>query len=535
MKKMILFLVLIPFCVMGKPFYLVNGDQVFYLGKVFAWNNTFYADLSQISVSLDLQWSYKNGVGVVVHKNDFISFNTYNHLGVYDALYDIGRVASGVKTPYLSVNALSKLVNLEWKNEPVGILMIKKKPAVTLNGALLYGKGFTLFFNSKPASQVVKVKSHGMVATVTVFPILISKKYKSVNSPLVVEKDGKISATYRVTHDGILNISTAVGFPSLPIQKSKALMLEKGVEYHSFESTSVSGKVIHLGVVKVSPGSAKIKVVYPKNGMGNLQPITSMIAATSLTAIGLPAVSRGFVMYGGKILSAPVYGEPTMVWNDQKFDIIETSPMITVNIGDVPFMINGINCATGDVVIYTKDYGLPIPKSDQRIYFEVQENKIIGNEYKPRAKNEMILSLTNNYDLFLKNVQLGDKISFFTSFGESGLKGLVGAIQGSALLVYNSQRVRTWASQDDVCGGKSTLVVGIKDDDLYFLKISSKEGIKTDDLSNLLLNLGFSKAMCFKSKMEVSMIVQKKVVDFYEHGLYPVGFGIEIDKTTGGA
>ncbi len=534
-KTILLFFVLAPLCVIGRSFYLVNASQSSYLGKVFVWENIPYVKISQISIPLNLKWSYKNGVGVIVYGSNFISFNDHNHQGVYDALYNLGKVSSGVKTPYISVNALSKLVNLEWKDDPAGVFIIKKKPTVTLNGALLYRKTFTLFFASKPTSHVVKIESHDMVSTVTVFPVKLSKRYKATSSPLVVEKDGRVSVTYRVVHNGTLNISTDLGFPSFPVQKSRSIKLEKGIEYHSLESTSLSGKTIQIGAIKISPGAAKMEIVYPKNGIGNFQAITSMVNATSLAAVGLPMTSRGFVMYKGKILSAPVYNEPTMVWNDRKFDIIETSPMLTVNIGDVPFTVDGINCATGDVVLYTEDYGLPIPKDDRRTYFEVQGNKIVGNEYKLHAKNEMILSLTGKYDLFIKNVRLGDGISFFTSFGETGLKDLIGAVQGSVLIIYNSQKMKIWGSQRDLIGNKSTLIFGIKDDDLYFLKISSKKKMKVDDLSDVLLNLGFSKAMAFESENAVSMIVQGKVVDFYERGLYPVGFGIEIDKTTGGA
>lgn len=56
-----------------------------------------------------------------------------------------------------------------------------------------------------------------------------------------------------------------------------------------------------------------------------------------------------------------------------------------------------------------------------------------------------------------------------------------------------------------------------------------------DEISNILLNLGFSKAMCLGSGKNVSMIVSGKIVGFKGQGLYPAEFGIEIDQTTGGA
>ncbi len=528
-----------PFIAFAIPVYLVNDNGTIFLANASFWKDRPFVEISQIATVLNLKWSYKREMGIVAYKGNFISFNARNHMGMYDALYKTDDVATDVKAPYILVKAIAELVGLKMTVDPAGVFLIQSTPTISLKGVLLYGKTFTIFFNSKSSKTTINVTSHGMVTTVKVFPVSFSKDYIPANSPLVIEKDGEVSAVYRITSMGKIKISTAIGYPSLPIQEATSLNFENGIRYNSLTYKTLTGKIVRLNLLKIPPSAAQIKVVYPHSGIGTTELLSSITSSTAVAAIGFSSgKSPGFAMVNGKIISAPIRNRPTLVWNDKKFDIIETSPITTVNIGYIPFMLDGINCATGNVVMYTQEYGPEIPKSEDRMYFEVSNGVIVGEKYVSHIKNDntVIFSLTSKYKLFLKNVKTGDFVTPFTSLRGVELGDIKGAIQGQCLLIYDSKKMKLWFSKErgDFKGPK--MVVGIKNKALYFLRMNSKNSdLDLDDISDILLNLGFSKAMCLGSGKNVSMIVGSKIVDSKDQGLYPTGFGIEIDQTTGGA
>ncbi len=530
-----LFIVVFAFLSFSASLYLVNGNEEMYLGKVYTWSQP-YVKLQDVGVALDLQWSYKGRSGAVTNGKDFISFNTSTHMGIYDAIYTMNDVASGTSTPYLSLKALEKIADVKVESDAVGYLLLKKSPTLVVNGALLYGNKFTVFFKEKPSTNVIKVTSSGMVSTVTIFPIKISPKYVSSHSPLVVETKGKNSIVFRITYTSKVQVLYALGFPSLPFQRTKSVQLTNGITYQSVDSTSLNGKRVRIGMVKIPPASGKMKIVYPLRGIGEKSLITSMINATSLVAVGFSNTQNGFISYD-KILSySSSQNGPLLVWNDRKFDIIETSPTISVNIGNVPFSVDEINDPNGSVVLYTEDYGPAIPKDDKKMYFEVKNGEIVGMRYVPHpGKGEYILTITKDYQIFLKDVQLGDDFYIFTSLSGKDTSVWKGIIQGKCLLVNNSKKARIWPEEEKKCESNDFLIAALKKRALYLIKAECNQEMNANEISDIMFNMGFSKAMILESGKSISMIVNGKDVEFNDYGLYPVGFGVEIDKTTGGA
>ena len=531
----LLFVALLTTISFSKSLYLVDGNKAMLLGKVFLWSEP-YVKLADVKIGLNLQWSYKGRSGVVTNGKDFISFNTVTHKGIYDALYIMGDVASGTKVPYLSLNALTKLTNFKLENEPAGYFFVKKPPTLVVNGVLLYGNKFTVFFKEKPEVPLMDIQTSGMISTVTVFPVLISSDYLPSRSPLVVEKRGKNSIVFRITHMPNLEISYALGYPSLPLQTSKNVKLGDGLSYQSMELTSLNGKHVKLGILKIPPKSEEVKIVHPLTGVGEKSLITSMINSTSLAAVGFSNDHGGFVKYGKVFSYSSLQNGPLLVWNDQKFDIIETSPTISVNIGEVPFNVDKVNSPRGNVILYTDDYAPVIPKGE-RIYFEIKNGKVVGMNYVSHpGKKEYILSLTKDYQIFLKNVHLGDDFYLFYSLGgKYDMSSWNGIIQGRCLLVNDSKKEKIWPDKLKECQGKNVLIAALKNGNLYFVKAECEQEIDANEMADMIINMGFSKAMFLENGKNVSMIVNGKAVEFMNHGLYPVGFGVEIDKTTGGA
>ncbi len=539
-KKFLSFLLLTGFFVtifFSKSLYLVDGNKAMRLGKVFLWSQP-YVKLSDVSIALNLKWSYKGRSGVVTNGKDFISFNTSTHNGLYDALYKLQNVATGTDVPYISLKSMLKLTNLKVEDDPVGYFLVKKAPSLTINGVLLYGKNFTVFFAKKPTGDIMKIERSGMVSTVTIFPVLISKDYVPSHSPLVVEERGKYSVSFRITFTSNLSISYALGYPSLPLQKSKNVELPNGITYQSLEYASLRKNAIKMGIVKIPPSSGILKLVHPLEGIGKKELITSMISATALAAIGFSNSNNEFIKEGKNIFSySALQNGPILVWNDRKFDIIETSPTISVNIGNVPFSVDEINGSSGNAILYTDDYALQIPRDTKdRIYFEVENGRIVGMKYAPHvSKNSYILSLTKDYAIFLKNVHLGDDFYLFFSLGLNSAEKWKGFIQGKCLLVADAKKEELWPNEIKSCEGKNALVMALKNGNLYLVKMESPKIMSTSEMADVMVNMGFSKAMLLSNSSEISMIVNGKAVEFDNRGLYPVGFGVEIDKTTGGA
>lgn len=535
-KWLVLPLILLATYAVGTSLYMINGNDAAYMSKVSYWNGVPFVRISDVATFLGLKWSYKNGMGMISNGSDFISFNPESHSGLYDALYPVENAATGTGLPWVSMDVLKKLTGIGYTLDPVGICMVRKSPSTELNGAVLYRGNFTLFFKTIPASSVVSVVNAGMVATVTVFPVSFSKGYLSPRTPLIVEKDGEYSSTYRITHLSSLTVSASVGLPGLPAQTSKEIDFPGGVRYRTVVSTSLSGKAIRLSMLMVPEGT-DMKLVYPKGGFGNTALLGSIVSNGALGAIGFNRnETTGFISSNGEFLGAPLQNWSTLIWNDQKFDILEKSPVVTVNIGNVPFTINGINGGDGDVIMYTPLYGPKIPESTGRIYLEVKEGRIVGTSYVEHAMDDVVLSLTKGYELFIKSVNLGDMVSFFTSFGSIYQK-VENAIQGYPLLIYNSQKIPFWSPDSGANTATSRIVAAIKEKTLYFIRADSlngKDGVTLSELSDTLLNMGFSKALCLGSGDGASMVVEGKVVDELNQGLHPVEFGIEIDKTTGG-
>ncbi len=511
------------------PLYIVQGNDAILIGTIKVWK-TPYVNLQSISNAVGLKWSVEDGSGVMTNGDDFVNFNVKTHKGTFDALYELDNVASGTNPTWVSLKVVSKLLNLPIVKEGAGYFLLKTKPFVQFNGALMYMDTFTLFFSKKPSTFAIHVEYQKMKTVVTVFPVHVSKDYVSPHSPLVSENVGKYSVTYTIFFPHKVKVVESLGYPSLPVQNAKSLNLSHGITFHTFKIQAKT--LIRVYALKI-PSGVNTKVVYPIKGVGTLSTLTSMISATSVAAVGWSTKASGFIACKGNLIHACVENGPVLVWNDRKFDIIETSPTIAVNIGEVPFNVDGVNSNNGGVLLYTWRYGQVIPRED-RIYYVVKGGKVVSKSYMPKVqKGEYLISIDKEYALFLRSVNVGDNFNLFVSVAGNQLKSYEGVVQGKTLLVSNSKRV-PWLPVENLNETNSLMTAGVKDGDLYLVKMASSKKMNFGEIADVLVNMGLSKAMLLASNVN-QMIVDGKIVEFERKRLYPVGFGIEIDKTTGGA
>jgi len=269
-----------------------------------------------------------------------------------------------------------------------------------------------------------------------------------------------------------------------------------------------------------------VKMGYEKNGIGKALPLNEINTGNHISIIAFKNID-GLVYSMGHIYGAPMMNKPALTWNGQKFDIIETDQLMTVNIGNIPFVVDGVDTDEGNVILYTKNYGLDISNSKDRSYFEIENGRIVGMGYQERVADEELLSIKNIYSSFLKNVTLGQSVSFILPFN---LQNVNLGIQGKVMMIQNFNRIPVFEKGT----GDNGFFAAMKGNNLYFIDAENSGGIVLSSLQTLFMNMGFSDAIYLGNEDQISMIVGDKPVD-HEPEAALFQFWIEIDKTTGGA
>ncbi len=527
-KDLVLSLILlsiISVMVMGAPFYIINGENVQKFSGLYYWKDIPFIDLEYASHLFDLKWSFKDGMGIIENGKNFISFNASSGEGLYDAIYYMKNVATNVTKPLISLEALSKLLGLSYSEEPEGEFLIENPPTLRITGAILYGNTFTIFFNSTPSASILKIETSGIVTRVGIMPVSFSN-YLPPNSPLIAEKRGAFSVIYSVTDTSTLNVMTSVGSPTLPVQQSNFIDFGNGVSYEQMKSQGASSQEIGIKILKLSQ-LVTVKMSYPQSGFGNEMQLNSISDENAIAVVAFKNTG-GLIYSNGKIYGAPIAGLPALTWNGKKFDIIETDQVVTVNIGNVPLVVDGVDGGNGNVLLYAKGYGPEIPYSNDRSYFEVGNGRILGIGYTKRATASDVLSINKIYSPFLGSVYIGQIVSFMFPFDLINLKL---AIQGKAFILQNSNRVQVFGNFGDQT---NCFFAGLKADDLYLVNLVSQKARPITYFSDLFMNMGFSDVIYLGNNDQISMIIGNRMINKEsESALFK--FWIEIDKTTGGA
>lgn len=525
MRKGLFLLLLIPVCAFGNTMYIVNGEQVQKVPDLLYWKGEPFMNIITVAGLFDLKWSVKDGMGIIENGKDFISFNLKSGEGLYDSLYYIEDAATDLTSPYISIMAVAKLMNFQYSSNGQETFLVEKPPTITIKGAILYGNTFTIFFNTKPPTSSVKITNNGIVEKVEIYPVLFSPDYSSPNSPLVVEKRESFSVSYDITHTATLDVTTAVGSPTFPVQESNLIDFGNGIIYQTMVSPDASNDHTELKILELSP-SVNVKMGYEKNGIGKALPLNEINTGNHISIIAFKNID-GLVYSMGHIYGAPMMNKPALTWNGQKFDIIETDQLMTVNIGNIPFVVDGVDTDEGNVILYTKNYGLDISNSKDRSYFEIENGRIVGMGYQERVADEELLSIKNIYSSFLKNVTLGQSVSFILPFN---LQNVNLGIQGKVMMIQNFNRIPVFEKGT----GDNGFFAAMKGNNLYFIDAENSGGIVLSSLQTLFMNMGFSDAIYLGNEDQISMIVGDKPVD-HEPEAALFQFWIEIDKTTGGA
>ncbi|BBJ27736.1 hypothetical protein [Athalassotoga saccharophila] len=509
-KGYILLFIVFPVFVFASSLYVVDGQNITRISDLIYWKGNPFVQLKKVADFWNIKWSVKDGMGVAEWNNNFISFNTSSGEGLYDAIYALSNAASNANNPLISVASLSMLLGANYTQETDGIFMIKRPPALEINGAILYGHQFTIFFNAIPPDETVKVSRSGILTDIKVFPVKFSPNYVHPNSPLVVERDGNFSVEYLVTFYSTLTVKTSTGTPTLPVQNAEMIDFGNGILYKTSVSTLLSGKVLRLKMIEI-PSSANLKVI-KSSGTTTI----SLLGNSNIAIVGFES-STPLIYANDRLYGVPSNGSPLLTWNGQKFDIIETDQVITVNIGNIPFVIDGINSNSGNVILYTA--GQEISNSPNRLYVQIKDGRVISTDYIPRA-NGYVLSINKSSTIFWNDVKIGQIVNFFLPFY---IQNSIFAIQGKTLMIQNSSKMPLLNS----INSKDFYVIAAKGEKLYFIYVEGEQDLGM--VSDILLNMGFSDA--FYLGENVFMIVDGKIVN----GNLGVGlFWIEIDKTTGG-
>lgn len=512
LTKILVFLCF-PTFVFASSLYVVNGQNIQRVSDVIYWKDIPFVELKAVATFWNMKWSVKAGMGIVEWNDNFVSFNTVSGEGLYDAVYTLSNVATNSADPLISVQGLSTLLGIRYTQENQDIFMVEKSPTLEINGAILYGHQFTIFFNANPSDGIVKVSKSGIFTEIKVFPIRFSSNYVHTNSPLVVERDGNFSVEYLITFYSTLTVKTSIGTPTLPLQDANEIDFGNGLLYKTIVSTMLSGKTLILKMLEIPP-TVSLDIASSENGIS----VDSLIGNNELAVLGFESLSP-LIYVKGHLYGVPLSGSPILTWNGQKFDIIETDQVITVNIGNIPFVIDRINSSSGKVILYTN--GTEVFKSPNMFYVQIKDGRVISTDYVSKATG-YVLSIDKSSNLFWSDIKVGQVVSFFVPFY---IQNSLFTIEGKTMMIQNSLKMPLLNSQK----ANDFYVIATMKEDLYFIYISGEQdlGMVTD----ALLNMGFSNA--FYLGDSTIMIVDGKVVNG-NLSTKSIRFWIEIDKTTGG-
>ncbi|AEH50662.1 phosphodiester glycosidase family protein [Pseudothermotoga thermarum] len=293
---------------------------------------------------------------------------------------------------------------------------------------------------------------------------------------------------------------------------------------------TIAGKQMLVNYLWIDPKRVDLRPTISVGGIGTTESIDRMVSRVKAVA-GINAnyfdvstrMPIGLIIVDGKVLSLP-YGNRPVFIQTQSGEVYISRMFYEVNIkiGQLLFLVKGINTvAIGDVLIFTEEFGLPIPRRDETIYFTVQNGRIssIGWVEKAPAKG-YVLAISAKYANYLQAVQIGDRVEVIvnTDFPYP----IKHAVEGGPLLIYNGSPLPDRNAEKNRYGGgiatsnaNRTLVATLPDGRVVFVVINDQDGsggVNYDELVEFCLQKGFYSAMNLDGGSSSVMVVKNQIV-----------------------
>ncbi|MEJ5229668.1 MAG: phosphodiester glycosidase family protein [Pseudothermotoga sp.] len=430
----------------------------------------------------------------------------------------------------IRTDLLSKILGVERYETATGKIVLLDSVCI-LKSIDLSRNELKLSFLGFPFEDMMKITTEKSKIRITLSPCFSNLsstekiKVNQVGNTTDLEIDFDIDAEPSVLlkMDG----SSAIFVVRFP-QISREILAE-GVSWEQ-KVEKIGGKDVLVSYLWIDPTIVELRPQIGPGGIGTAESVERMVSRSNAIAginasyfdpnTGLPI---GLLIVDGKILSLPYGNRPVFV--QTKSGAVTIARMyfdLNVRIGQLLFLVKGVNTiAQGEVLIFTPEFGLSIPRRDGMIYFNVVDGKISGFGWSPRApKDGYVLAISSNYEKYLQNVQIGDKVDYVvnTDFPYS----IRHAVEAGPLILYNGAPIPDRNDEKNRYGGNiarsnatRTLLATLADGKVVLAVINDQNGsggVNYDDLVEFCMNKGFYSAMNFDGGSSSVMVIKDQVV-----------------------
>jgi exopolysaccharide biosynthesis protein len=280
----------------------------------------------------------------------------------------------------------------------------------------------------------------------------------------------------------------------------------------------------------IDPSVVELKPAISSSGIGTMESVEAMVARSGAIA-GVnasyfdpnTAIPIGLLIVDGKVLQAAYGDRPIFVYSYAGTVHIERFYFeLNVRVGQLLFIVKGVNTvALGDVLVFTREFGLPIPKRDDTIYFVVENGKVVSRGWISKAPEKgFVLAISNKYEKYLQEVRAGDPVEYVinTNFPYR----IKHAVEAGPLLLYQGAPIPDRNQEKNRYGGNiartnatRTLIATTQDGKVALMVISDQNGsggVNYDELVDFCLSKGFYSAMNFDGGSSSVMVIRDKIV-----------------------
>ncbi|QTA37425.1 phosphodiester glycosidase family protein [Thermosipho ferrireducens] len=488
--------------VLNEKVYMVYKNDLF-IGK----EGTF---------TLNFEQKFENAFKI---ENDKLYINVLflkNYFGLYEY-----RLENGTKIFY---DHLPELKNIQFKDN-------------TLN----------LVFSKEITKEIVNVEIIDRDLYINIEPCIGNP---TVNGNVSVQKQAKgflISITNnRLKPIPIITIQKNVMRITLNFTEEESKKIKEGILWERKIETFNNNKYL-VNYLHIDPKKVEITPIISSKGIGTRDDLRNILKDNNCIA-GIngnyfdPATNLpiDLVIINGKILSDKFSLRPVFIITYSNDVFIKRITLeLNVYIGDLLFLVKGVNTtAKGEVLVYTSEFSLKIPLSEDKIYYVVKNGKIISENYVEKVpENSVVISIDKKYEKYLTNIKIGTKVDFVSNTDFP--LPIKHAIGGGPLLIENGKEIIDSEEEKMRYGNglalsktSRTILAITKDGKVDFIVIegyNNKSGMDYDIATKFLLEKGYYSAMMLDGGGSSAMVINNEVVNQdgeIQRGI-PVGLGVK--------
>lgn len=430
----------------------------------------------------------------------------------------------------MNIDLFSKIMGVEKYETPNGQMALLDSVCI-LASVNLSRNELKLNFIGFPFVEMMKVSAQKSKILIQLAPCLsilsstndikINQVGNTTSLEITLETDVEPSVGIKV--DGS-SINLSLKYPQIGRER-----LADGVSWEQ-KVEKIGGKDMLVNYLWIDPNLVELRPQISNGGIGTFESVERMVARTGAIAgvnanyfdpnTGLPI---GLLIVDGRILSLPYGNRPVFV--QTRSGSVHIARMyfdLNIRIGQLLFLVKGVNTiAQGEVLIFTPEFGLAIPRRDNMIYFIVIDGKINGFGWSARApQNGYVLAISSKYEKYLQGIQIGDRVDYVinTDFPYS----IKHAVEAGPLILYGGAPIPDRNDEKNRYGGNiarsnatRTLLATLPDGKLVLAVINDQNGsggVNYDELVEFCMNKGFYSAMNFDGGSSSVMVIGDQVV-----------------------